>query len=453
MSATSPISYFRLGVAMICAFFISLAWLIFPYLIEGQNLMRTAGDTARLSKGAQVSAYYTRHLVNHPRLELTATFATPDFFQFVDRTDIVNNLRPDQNLVFFVGENIHEGVLAGELPDVVLTIGELSLQPSRSIGPRIAEHHRVTVYTIPLRLPDGTELDLSSVDDIRLTVSNHFLGSPEKLAFVGEWSAPFELPDALASQSDFTPIAVLALGAGLLSTVLTPCLLQLVVIFGSIIGSFSTIPGGRDADTATMYPVVRRKIMQVALAFVVGFTTLYILAGALIGSAGHAAQLVFAEYSRTVAIVAGVVVIAMGLWVGVRAHTPRTCPIVDRSGLARLNKRDAAHTMLVSMGYALGCTACFGGAIVATLIIYVGAIGSASVGAAIMATFSAGIAIPFLISAWYLSRMDNVIRFLNHHARGIGYASMVTIVLFGLILVTDNFHVVSDAIYPFLGLG
>jgi cytochrome c-type biogenesis protein len=114
--------------------------------------------------------------------------------------------------------------------------------------------------------------------------------------------------------------------------------------------------------------------------------------------------------------------------------------------------RDMAGSILVSMGYALGCTACFGGAIVATLIIYVGAIGSAAIGAGVMATFSIGVAIPFLLSAWYISRMDSVLAFLVEKARVISLSSMVLIIIFGLILITDNFHVVSDFIYPYLGL-
>ncbi len=104
------------------------------------------------------------------------------------------------------------------------------------------------------------------------------------------------------------------------------------------------------------------------------------------------------------------------------------------------------------MAYALGCTACFDGAIVATLIIYVGAIGSAAIGAGVMMTFSIGVAIPFLLSAWYLSKMDSVLMLLASKARTISLISMILIVAFGLILITDNFHVVGDAIYPYLGL-
>ena len=192
--------------------------------------------------------------------------------------------------------------------------------------------------------------------------------------------------------------------------------------------------------------------MQIALAFVFGFTLLYTLAGALIGYVGHTAQLVFAEHSRMVAIVSGVVVIMMGIWVGIRGTRNFACKIPDQKAMRASDNRDILGSLLVSMGYALGCTACFGGAIVATLIIYVGAIGSAAIGAGVMLTFSIGVAIPFLLSAWYLSRMESMLVLLASKARIISFISMVLIIIFGLILVTDNFHVVSDAIYPYLGL-
>ena len=192
--------------------------------------------------------------------------------------------------------------------------------------------------------------------------------------------------------------------------------------------------------------------MQIALAFVAGFTLLYTLAGAVIGHVGHTAQLLFSEYSRTVAIASGVVVILMGIWIGIRGGRNLACRIPDRHAMSVTNTRDMASSLLVSMGYALGCTACFGGAIVATLIIYVGAIGSASIGAGIMLTFSIGVAIPFLLAAWYMSRMNSILVFLASKARLISLVSMVLIIIFGLILITDNFHVVSDMIYPYLGL-
>jgi cytochrome c-type biogenesis protein len=333
-----------------------------------------------------------------------------------------------------------------------LHIGDEVFEPEHSIGPNVAEHHRITVYSIPKRTSNGDVIDLSLHDSIRLYVSNYYLDSEEKLTFIGRWNAPFDLPEELKSRSDITPVAVLALGAGLLSSVLTPCLLQLVVIFGSIISSFATVPGEAGGGVSQLTPHIRRKVMQIAVAFVIGFTLLYTMAGALIGYVGHTAQLLFAEHSRNVAVGSGIIVILMGIWIGVRGGRDLACRIPDRSAMRATNLRDAAGSLVVSMGYALGCTACFGGAIVATLIIYVGAIGSAAIGAGIMLTFSIGVAIPFLLAAFYMSRMDSVLVFFASKARTISLVSMVLIISFGLILITDNFHVVSDAIYPYLGL-
>ncbi len=454
------LNYPRIGLVMLVSIIISSAWLVFPYFIQGKDLLSGVGDNARMTKAGSVSQYLTRKLVNHSELELTATFATDEFFQYVDQASTIGDIRPDRNFIFFVSESIHDGELAFELPEVILHLGDLEFTPDVSLGPRNAEHHRIAMYSIPKRGPDGQIINLNDYESVKLFVSNYYFGSTQKLTFVGEWAAPYGLPEELTSRADITPIAVLALGAGLLSAVLTPCLLQLVVIFGSIVSSFSTVPSGSSRESGLgseissgqVTPHIRRKIMQIAIAFVTGFVLLYTLAGALIGSVGHSAQLIFAENSRMVAIISGVFIILMGIWVGVRGTRNMVCKIPDASAMKISNRRDMVGSLVISMGYALGCTACFGGAIVATLIIYVGAIGSAVIGAGIMFTFAIGVAIPFLLSAWYMSRMDSILELLARKARTISIISMIMIIIFGLILVTDNFHVVSDMIYPYLGL-
>ena len=453
MSTAIRINYMRISMIMLVSLLIASAWLVFPYFVQGKQMMRGVGSEARMTKAGHVSMYLTRYLVDHPKLELTATFATNEFFQYVDRVSTIGDLRPDRNFIFFVSENIHEGRLAFDLPEVRLHVGDDIYEPDVSIGPNIAEHHRISVYSFPKRDSSGRVIDLDAHDNIRLYVSNNYLDSEEKLTFIGQWNSPYGLPEELKSSADITPMAVLALGAGLLSAVLTPCLIQLVVIFGSIISSFATLPGEAGFSPGQLTPHIRKKVMQTALAFVAGFTLLYTLAGALIGYVGNTAQLLLAEYSRMIAIVSGIVVILMGIWVGVRGTRNFACRIPDRRAMKVHDTRDMAGSLLVSMGYALGCTACFGGAILATLILYVGSIGSASVGAGIMLTFSIGVAVPFLLSAWYLSKMDSILVLLASKARTISFMSMALIIAFGLVLITDNFHVVSDMIYPYLGLG
>lgn len=254
------------------------------------------------------------------------------------------------NFIFFVGENIHEGSLDTELPEVSLRVGDQVYQPDVSSGPRRAEHHRVTVYSFSKRDDEGNEIDIETPGSIRLYVSNRYLGSTEKLTFIGSWDAPYSLPEDLKSRTDISPVAVLALGAGLSSSVLTPCLLQLVVVFGSILGGFSSLPGD-SASTSRHDAILRRKIVMIALAFVIGFTLFYKLAGALIGAIGHRAQLIFAAYSRTVAVVSGVIVILMGRGSVSGGIRNAACDVVSVNAMKIHTARDV------------------GGAIVATLII------------------------------------------------------------------------------------
>lgn len=450
------INYVRLGAVFLIALMISCSWLAFPYFLQGKQMLRDVGDSSRVIKGGSVSRYYSRQLIHHPMLELSATFATPEYFQFVDNANVVGNLRPDKFFVFFVSENIHSGQLASALPQAMLSIDGKQYRPVNADGPAMPEHHRVTAYSFSKRDADGNEIRLDEATLVQLSISDYWHDSPQKLTFSATWEAPFDLPDDLKASTGITPIAVLALGAGLLSSVLTPCLLQLVVVFASIIGGFASVPvqpGSRKASgAAEITPVIRRKIMHIALAFVAGFTLLYMLAGVLIGAVGHQAQLMFAEYSRMVAIISGSLVILLGLWVGLRGMPHFACKIPSSEFVQSLSVRDNIGSILLSMGYALGCTACFGGAIVATLIVYVGVIGSPTIGAGIMLIFSIGVAIPFLLAAYYISRMDSMLILLAEKASLLSKISMLLIISFGLILVTDNFHSFSDLIYPYLGL-
>jgi len=453
MDVIARINPLKLGVLSLVGLLIASSWLVFPYFVQGKQLLRGVGDDSRMIRAGSVSRYLTRELIRTADLEIMATYASDEYFQYVDRASVVGNLRPDRNLIFFLSETIHRGELSAEVPQVRLRVGETEYHPDLSDGPSNVEHHRLSVYSFPKRDGDGNVIDLEGAGRMRLYVSSPYMGSERPLTFVGIWDAPYSLPDELKSAADVTPVAVLALGAGLLSSVMTPCLLQLVLLFGSVIAGFSNVPGATSGGAAQLTPVIRRKITRIAVAFVLGFTLLYALAGALIGAIGHQAQLLFAEYSRGIAVVSGAVVILLGLWVGFRGTRDFACRIPDRKAMDALSLRDTAGTLIASMGYALGCTACFGGAIVATLIVYVGAIGSASIGAGIMLTFSIGVAIPFLLSAYYVSKMDSILVFIATHSRALSNASMILIIIFGLILITDNFHVLSDMIYPYLGLG
>ncbi|OUU79685.1 MAG: hypothetical protein CBC38_04215 [Gammaproteobacteria bacterium TMED78] len=451
MSTINKNNPFKLGLLVLTSLLIACSWLAMPYFFQGPQLMQNVGNESRNIRAGNISLYLTRQLINTSDIEITATLASSEYFQFVDRANIISELRPDKNIIFFLNETIHRGELPTQLPKAVLHIGEKTYLPNFEEGPRNVEHHRMSIFSFPKITDDGEIIDLSSSDRIRLYISNPYLGSEKDMTFVASWDLPYSIPPEIKTNSYITPIAMLALGAGLLSSVLTPCLLQLVIVFSGVIAGFSTIPSSQNNSSFTS-PIIRKKVLNIAIFFVIGFVLLYAIAGAVIGAIGNQAQLLFAEYSRLVSIISGMIVIFLGLWVGIRGRQNLTCSIKGSEKIKELSNKDSLAAIIASMGYALGCTACFGGAIVATLIVYVGAIGSALIGAGIMLAFAVGVAVPFLLSALYISKSKTIISFLSQNSRYLSILSMIIIITFGLILITDNFHTVSDLIYPYLGL-
>ena len=173
MSTKTQISYVRVGFVMIVSLIIASAWLVFPYMIQGRQLLSDVGDTARMTKGGRVSMYLTRYLVDHPKLELTATFATDEFFQYVDRAQVIGDLRPDRNFIFYVSENIHEGELAVDLPRVELHLNDNTFSgPIVSIFERLPRLQLLNLYhneltSLPADIGLATNLETLSIGNNR----------------------------------------------------------------------------------------------------------------------------------------------------------------------------------------------------------------------------------------------------------------------------------------------
>jgi cytochrome c-type biogenesis protein len=114
---------------------------------------------------------------------------------------------------------------------------------------------------------------------------------------------------------------------------------------------------------------------------------------------------------------------------------------------------DRLKVMFMGSAFAIGCSTCFGGALFISLMIYVGAVGSPWLGAASLFLFSLGIAIPYLLAAFFLSRALPLLNSLQKATPLIGLVCSVVLISFGVILITDNFHVPSSLLYRlYLGL-
>ena len=438
---------------------IAFSWLVFPYLLNGNRMLFETGEqvkTERYQNYSTLNRMLSRSISFPGGIDVAVLYASEEYFEYADRADAVKVYRPDRHLVFFVNEDAHTEHLPIGLPDAHLQIGDRMYQPASVEGPNKAEHHRTTIIRfskmdengkaiLPADDPSQILLKLNHPWD-RYALEN---GTPISIESTYIWNLPLNIPPELKSRDTFTSVMMFSLSAGLLSSVLTPCLIQLVLVFFATLGGISA---KEVINAQGITPDVRRRIMWAASCFVAGYVALFIACGALIGFAGKEAQLFFANYTRPVGVIAGIIVVLFGIWVGIHSQTPLVCRIPGASMVQKIKSKGLLGTVLVSIAFSLGCMSCFGGAIIGTLLIYVGALGSATVGATVMGVFAAGVAIPFLLTAIFFSKMRVLFEFIGEHSKAVGMLSTAIIVSFGILLITDNFHTVSDLIYPYLGL-
>jgi cytochrome c-type biogenesis protein len=194
-------------------------------------------------------------------------------------------------------------------------------------------------------------------------------------------------------------------------------------------------------------------MIATALLFILGFTIPYTLGGVLMGGMGQAlAASGLLTPTSPIAVSAGVVMIVMAGVVAYRSRAPFVCKLPMPKVIQHSRRLPFVETFVSGFAIATGCLACFGGAILAVLLVYTGILGSAFLGGLAMLVFSIGIAIPFLAAAFSLSWVMPLAAKLQRLAPAIGLVASVFMLFFGLTMATGNFHVVSGWLYQHLPL-
>ena len=443
-------------LGMILVVGIAFSWLVFPYYMNGDDMLYDTGATVkseRVNAQGNLTRFLSRLAFVPGGTSVKALYAPNEYFEYSNRGSATEDFRPDQNFIFFIWEDVHTENLPHGLPQAYLDIGGNYYFPVKTEAPEVVEHHRLSIVSFSKFDESGKPIVLGKTDTMKLFVSHQWLrvgeGHENHVSVNFEWPVPLAIPEELLSRDTFTTAMLFSLSAGLLAAVLTPCLLQLAVIFLATLGGLTAQEA---ANSSSISPDVRRKVFLAAGGFVIGYMLLFTVSGALIGALGKEAQLWFAVYARPVAIGSGFIVIAFGLWMGIRSRAPMLCKIPGAGLIDKMKTRGPVGAVLVSIAFSLGCMSCFGGAIIGTLFIYVGALGSPMAGAVVMGLFAAGVAIPFMLAALFFTRMQPLFMMVSRHSKPIGLVGSLVMIIFGVALITDNFHTLSDAIYPYLGL-
>jgi len=241
---------------------------------------------------------------------------------------------------------------------------------------------------------------------------------------------------------------VVAFLAGMVSFA-SPCCLPLVPAYvGYMVGTEAQAGSTAARRRATLYQ---------ALAFVAGFSAVFILLWASVGLIGY----VLRDYAGLLRQVGGALLVFLGLHVaGVidasllyrEVHVPigGAATAVSGFGAAQPTTPSFRRSTLLGVVFAAGWTPCIGP-------ILGGIIGLASVSASVvqgtllLVAYSAGLAIPFILVAVGATAVSQRMGWLRDHHRMVSVVSGSMLVAVGFLMLTNTFARMSGLFTP-LGL-
>ena len=227
----------------------------------------------------------------------------------------------------------------------------------------------------------------------------------------------------------------LAFVAGLVSFV-TPCVLPLV-------------PGYLSAISGVQVGVGGRRVVAASIPFIAGFTVVFVALGAAAGAAGG----LFSDNREIVLKVAGLIVVVFGFaFMGLLPF-----PWLERlaaPGLIEGARRRGSSALL---GGAFGvCAAPCVGPVLASILALAGESSTVAQGSLLLAVYSAGLALPFLLVGIAFDRAMGAFRWLRDRYDVLRVISGGLLVGLGLLLFFDRFwwlNVAFNRALEFFGIG
>ena len=200
-------------------------------------------------------------------------------------------------------------------------------------------------------------------------------------------------------------------------TFISPCLLPMLPIY------VSYFAGGEGN---------RKKALISSAGFVLGFTTVFVALGALAGTLGSLVR----EYRVIVNIITGSIVIIFGLnFLGVIK-----IPIFRGSQKNIVNKDMGFFSaILFGIVFSLGWTPCVG-AFLGSALMLASQQGHVLEGMLMLLVYSAGLGIPFIISAALIDRLKSTFNFIKKHYSIINIISGCLLVILGILMATGIFE-------------
>jgi len=210
----------------------------------------------------------------------------------------------------------------------------------------------------------------------------------------------------------------IAFGAGI-AAFISPCVLPLVPIYIANIGGVVSL----SAETK------RRTIFFHTIAFVIGFSIIYILLGASIGLFGMFIP------NDILRIIGGVILILFGIYLLAAIKVPR---LNFETGLSRpfWGKVGYLRSALMGAVFSVGIGACAYGTL--GLILTMAAVSqTAAEGALLLTVYSLGLGLPFIGVGLALGSALPVLRWFRRHSTATSIISSILLIIIGSLMLAN----------------
>ncbi len=224
---------------------------------------------------------------------------------------------------------------------------------------------------------------------------------------------------------------LVAFSAGVFSF-LSPCVLPLFPSYLSFITGMSVDRLARDVDAGA-----RTRVLLHSLAFIVGFSVVFVSLGASFSAAGQ----FLLDYRDRIRIAGGVLIIVFGLYIaGVLriGFLGRTQQLQLRSKPAGL-----VGSFLVGLTFAIGWTPCVG-PILGSILTLASNDRTVRQGIVLLLFYSAGLGLPFLLSSIALGGFLRFFKRYRPFIPTVERAAGVLLIVVGVLVATNYYTVLNS---------
>lgn len=228
--------------------------------------------------------------------------------------------------------------------------------------------------------------------------------------------------------------------AGLL-TFFAPCTLPLVPGFLAFIGGASL----KDINSGTEQKNARKKIVKNAMYYVLGFSVIFIILGTFFGIAGVA----LAQYRTVLTKIGAVLIIFFGLYL-MHIFDLKMFSFLNQEKkinfVTKLKPGTPQSSFLLGATFAAGWTPCVG-PILGSILVLASTTNTLIGGTVLLAVFSFGLAIPFLLLAIFIGKATDYVKIINKYVGKISFIGGLFLFIIGIMMITNTMSYWTVYIY------